>query len=93
MSQFPQRVLTDIVVTWDKHANGVPVTTFVRHGTVVDLVPGSALAAAYASQGSLPAAQFGGLLALQTAPPVLSGVIPLSQRGNEACCSRAAVAN
>ena len=72
MSQYPQRVLTDVTVVWDKHANGVPVTTFVRHGTVADIVPGSALSAAY-----------GG-------PRNLSGVIPLSQRGHEACCSRAA---
>jgi hypothetical protein len=75
MSQFPQRVLTDVTVVWDKHANGAPVTTFVRHGTVADLVPGSALAGAY-----------GG-------PSNLSGVIPVSQRGNEACCSKACVSN
>lgn len=75
MSQFPQRVLTDVTVTWDSHASGTPVTTFVRHGTVADLVPGSALAAAYGGPGNL------------------SGVIPLSQRGNEACLSGAAVSN
>lgn len=75
MSQFPQRVLTDVVVVWDAHANGAPVTTFVRHGTVADLVPGSALSAAYGGSGNL------------------SGVIPVGQRGNEACCSRAAVSN
>lgn len=75
MSQNPQRVLTDVEVTWDAHASGAPVTTFVRHGTVADLVPGSALAGAYGGAGNL------------------SGVIPLSQRGNEACCSRAAVSN
>lgn len=75
MSQYPQRVLTDVTVTWDGHANGAPVTTFVRHGTVADLVPGSALASAYGGSGNL------------------SGVIPVSQRGNEACCSRAAVSN
>jgi len=68
-------VLTDVVVVWDSHANGAPVTTFVRHGTVADLVPGSALSAAYGGSGNL------------------SGVIPVSQRGNEACCSRAAVSN
>ncbi len=72
MSQYPRRVLTDITVTWDKHANGVPVTTFTRHGTVVDVVPSSLLEAAYGSAS-------------------LSGVIPLSQRGNEACCSKACV--
>lgn len=75
MSQYPQRVLTDTVVTWGKHANGAPVTVFVRHGTVADLVPGSALSAAYGGPGNL------------------SGVIPLSQRGNESCLSRAAVSN
>jgi hypothetical protein len=53
MSQFPQRVLTDVLVVWDRHANGVPVTTFTRHGTVADIVPGSALAAAYGGSGNL----------------------------------------
>jgi hypothetical protein len=75
MSQYPQRVLSDVTVTWDRHANGAPVTTFVRHGTVADLVPGSALLAAYGGSANL------------------SGVIPLSQRGNEACLSNAAVSN
>jgi hypothetical protein len=75
LSQFPQRVLADILVTWDRHANGVPVTTFTRHGTVADIVPGSALAAAYGGSGNL------------------SGVLPVSQRGNEACLSGAAVSN
>jgi len=76
MSQNPQRVLSDVVVTWDAHANGAPVTTFVKHGTVADLVPGSALASAYGGDDGN-----------------LSGIIPVSQRGNEACCSRAAVSN
>jgi hypothetical protein len=75
MSQYPQRVLTDAVVTWDAHANGVPVTTFVKHGTVADLVPGSPLAAAYGGSSNL------------------SGVIALSQRGNESCVDHAAVSN
>ena len=75
MSQYPQRVLTDTPVTWDAHANGVPLTTFTRHGTVADIVPGSPLAAAYGGSGNL------------------SGVIPLSQRGNESCCSKACVSN
>jgi hypothetical protein len=75
MSQFPRRVLTDTSVSWDPHANGAPRSTFTRHGTVVDVVPGSALEAAYGGTGNL------------------SGVIPVSQRGNEACCSRAAVSN
>jgi hypothetical protein len=63
MSQNPQRVLTDVTVTWDPHANGQPRTTFVRHGTVVDIVPGSALAGAYGGTGNLsgviPASQRG----------------------------------
>jgi len=75
MSQFPQRVLADITVSWDKHADGSPVTVFVRHGTVVDIIPGSALSLAYGGAGNL------------------SGVIPVSQRGNAACLSRAAVSN
>jgi len=75
LSQYPQRVLTDISVTWDSHANGVPLTTFVRHGTVADLVPDSALAAAYGGSGNL------------------SGVIPVSQRGQGDDLSRAAQAN
>jgi hypothetical protein len=75
VSQYPQRVLTDVTVVWDRHANGAPVTTFVRHGTVADLVPGSALAGAYDGPGNL------------------SGVIPISQRGNEACLSKACVSN
>ncbi len=75
MSQYPQKVLTDITVTWGSHANGVPMSTFVRHGTVADLVPGSALAGAYGGSGNL------------------SGVIPVSQRGNETCLSKAAVTN
>jgi hypothetical protein len=75
MSQFPQRVLADITVTWDSHASGVPVTTFVRHGTVADIVPGSALSAAYGGSGNL------------------SGVIPVSQRGDESSLSKAAVSN
>lgn len=74
MSQFPQRVLTDIQVTWDRHANGVPLTTFVRHGTVADLIPGSALEQAYGAGH-------------------LSGIIPFSQRGSEAACSKACVSN
>ena len=43
MSQFPRRVLTDTDVAWDLHANGAARSTFTRHGTVVDLVPGSLL--------------------------------------------------
>jgi hypothetical protein len=74
VSQYPRRVLTDTWVQWDKHANGVPVTTFTRHGTVADVVPGGLLEAAYGSQN-------------------LSAVIPLSQRGNEACLSKASVSN
>ena len=75
MSQFPQRVLTDVEVVWDSHANGAPVTTFVRHGTVADIEPGSALASAYNGPGNL------------------SGVLPIGQRGNESCLSKACVSN
>jgi hypothetical protein len=47
MSQYPRRVLTDIAVAWDPHANGAERATFTRHGTVVDVVPGSELEQAY----------------------------------------------
>lgn len=63
MSQYPQRVLTDVSVTWGSHANGAPLDTWTRHGTVVDIVPGSALASAYGGSGNLsgiiPASQRG----------------------------------
>lgn len=75
MSANPQRVLTDTTVTWDSHANGSPVTTFVKHGTVADIVPGSVLASAYGGAGNL------------------SGVIPVSGRGDGTCLSKAAVSN
>ena len=75
MSQNPQRVLTDVSVLWDAHADGTPLTTFTRHGAVVDIVPGSALSAAYGGTGNL------------------SGVIPVSQRGNESCLVKACVSN
>lgn len=74
MSQFPRRVLTDTDVSWDPHANGAERSTFARHGTVVDVEPGSPLEQAYGDEN-------------------LSGVIPVSQRGNESCLSRAAQAN
>jgi len=74
MSQFPRRVLTDTDVAWDPHASGAGRSTFTKHGTVVDVVPGSLLETAYGLSS-------------------LSGVIPLSQRGDEACCSHAAVSN
>jgi hypothetical protein len=71
LSQNPQRVLTDTTVVWDKHANGVPVTTFVRHGTVADILPGSPLAAAYGGAGNLsgviPASQRGNAACLSKA--------------------------
>jgi hypothetical protein len=76
MSQNPQRVLTDVSVTsWDPHANGAQRATFARHGTVVDIVPGSALEAAYGGSVNL------------------SGVIPVSQRGDGTCLSKASVSN
>jgi hypothetical protein len=74
MSQYPRRVLSDVDVAWDPHANGAGRATFTRHGTVVDIEPGSVLEAAYGDEN-------------------LSGVIPVSQRGNESCLSRAAQSN
>jgi hypothetical protein len=63
MSQYPQRVLADVTVAWDAHANRASRTTLARHGTIVDIVPGSALAAAYGGSGNLsgvlPASQRG----------------------------------
>jgi hypothetical protein len=62
MSQFPRRVLTDTSVSWDPHANGAERSTFTRHGTVVDVVPGSELEAAYGDgnlTGVIPVGQRG----------------------------------
>ena len=62
MSQYPRRVLTDTTVAWDPHANGAQRTTFTRHGTVVDIPPGSALEAAYGNanlSGVIPVGQRG----------------------------------
>jgi hypothetical protein len=62
MSQYPRRVLTDTAVSWDRHSNGAERVTFVRHGSVVDIVPGSALEAAYGQQSLsdvIPASQRG----------------------------------
>ena len=75
MSQYQRCVLADTTVGWDPHANGAQRATFARHGTVVDIVPGSALEAAYGGTGNL------------------SGVIPVSQRGDGTTLSRAAQAN
>jgi hypothetical protein len=74
MSQFPRCVTADVSVLWDAHANGAQRSTFTRHGTVVDVAPGSLLEAAYG-------------------PSVLSGVIPLSQRGDGDALSKEAVSN
>jgi hypothetical protein len=41
MSQFPRRVLSLTLVTWDGRS------VFVRPGTIVDIKPGTALEAAY----------------------------------------------
>jgi hypothetical protein len=63
VSQNPQRVLTDISVSWDAHANGAERATFTRHGTVVDIAPGGLLEVAYGGAGNLsgviPASQCG----------------------------------
>jgi hypothetical protein len=93
MSQYPRRVLSDITVAWDPHANGAARSTFTRRGTVVDIVPGSALEQAYGKAASLPAAGFAGLLALQSGAPALSGVIPPSLRGDDVNLSHAGVSN
>jgi hypothetical protein len=52
-SPQPMKVLADMTVTWGQHANGVPMTRFVRHGAVVGIVPGSALYGAYGGSGNL----------------------------------------
>ena len=49
MSGHPRIVLTDTDVSWDGN------TTFVRHGTIVDIVPGSALETAYGGSSNLSA--------------------------------------
>ena len=62
MSQYPRRVLADMSIAWDPHANGAQRSTFTRHGTVVDVVPGSALETAYGLQnlsGIIPENQRG----------------------------------
>ena len=74
MSQYPRCVTADVSVLWDAHANGAQRSTFTRHGTVVDVAPGSLLEAAYV-------------------PSVLSGVSPLSQRGDGDALSKEAVSN
>ena len=59
MSQYPRRVLSDVDVAWDPHANGSERATFTRHGTVVDIEPGSELEAAYGDEnlsGVIPVA-------------------------------------
>ena len=75
MSQYPRTVLTDIAVAWDPHANGAGRATFTRHGTVVDVVP-----------GSLPRGRL-------RRHRNLSGVIPVSQRGDGTTLSKAAASN
>lgn len=74
MSAYPRRVLADVEVAWDPHANGAQRTTFTRRETVADIVPGSLLEAAYGAGN-------------------LSGVIPVSERGDEAGLSHVAVSN
>jgi hypothetical protein len=49
----PMTVLADVTVQWGRHANGVPMTRFVRHGAIVGIVPGSPLAAAYGGSSNL----------------------------------------
>lgn len=65
MSQFPRVVLTDTYVTWGapNYPGAPPNQVFVRHGTVADIPPGSALEALYGGAGNLsgiiPVAQRG----------------------------------
>ncbi|HEY2085613.1 MAG TPA: hypothetical protein VGH54_06205 [Mycobacterium sp.] len=62
MSQYPRRVLTDTAVAWDPHSNGADRSTFTRHGTVVDIEPGSPLEAAYGNgnlSGVIPESERG----------------------------------
>lgn len=47
MAGHPRMVLTDTTVVWDGE------TTFVRHGTIADIPPGSALETAYGGPGNL----------------------------------------
>jgi hypothetical protein len=51
VSQYPRIVLTDVWVYWDAPPQGI----FVRHGTVVDIPPGSKLETAYGGPGNLSA--------------------------------------
>lgn len=44
MSQYPRRVLTGVYVVWD---NCGTLPLYARAGTIVDIVPGSKLEAAY----------------------------------------------
>lgn len=64
LSQYPRTLLTDTAVVWDAHANGAQRSTFTRHGTIADIVPGSALERAYGGSGNLsgiiPLSQRGG---------------------------------
>ncbi len=52
MSQYPRRVLSSFYLIWDVHGAVLPL--FVRAGTVVDVVPGSKLEAAYGSGNLSP---------------------------------------
>jgi hypothetical protein len=51
MSQNPRIVLTDTYVPWP--SSQYPV--FIKRGTIVDIVPGSALETAYGGGGNLRA--------------------------------------
>lgn len=50
MSANPRIVLTGIYVQWDRDGT---LPLFTKRGTVVDVVPGSALEAAYGGAGNL----------------------------------------
>lgn len=62
MSQYPRRLLAGTSVSWDPAANGMVNRRFFRAGTIADIMPGSALEAAYgagALSGVIPAGQMG----------------------------------
>lgn len=72
MSANPRVVLSSMYLIWD--VQGAVLPLFVRAGTVVDVVPGSKLEAAYGAAN-------------------LSGIVPVAQRGDGTCWSKAALSN
>ncbi len=74
MSANPRIVLTGTYVQWDRDGT---LPLYVRAGTVVDIVPGSALETAYGGSTNLS--------------PVLAPWDP--RRGSETVLSKAAITN